>query len=700
MKKKSHRLDQILLRRGWVNEEQIREGLQQQRRTGVRWGSALVEVGIITEAQLVEALSEQYGTANWDPLTVAPTETALKLFRDDWVRQKGIMPLAYDPSKNALQVAMADPNNVVLADEIRFLTNIRALTICVAPQTTLRRLWDQFYGSPVPSREVQKDAAGVAGTDSMPERLGLEFGFSLDRDGAAASEPDSAAKPAVKVLLWLAQPLVAKLLKSLLEVERCTVSLWDGREAPEGDWDYLVYDDDIALASPESLPRLKRALPRLQFTVRPSWIGALLRSPLSYDRLRDGYLQLTESVRRWTGNRDRAADRWASRYALAMARRLPLTPYETDTLLVACELSPLIASQAKSPEDHERIVQELGCPFPVADIFRAAPRPFAQLGLKPGQSAPEAPFTARVFAVVSAFLARRPQHPVNTIEAAGALAESLHEESGRLFDPLAVEALLHVVREEVLEGYLPPGPSEVLLVADRQVGWQHLVLLLENEGWRVVTANSASEARTLTERRRPDTVVWAAANALEWIRWQARSAPGIMSFLLLDEFEPTLARSALEAGFEDVWSGAWDPGMAAAKLRRAVQRKPVAQPKVEGVTGTLDHLSLIDMVQILAAGTRSVKIDLVHGHEHGRIILWQGQVRFAETPATHGEDAIYEMLTWHDAAFSFAPVDEMPAPNCTMPNEAILLEGCRRLDEGLKPATAQQSINTLDVPAQ
>ncbi|MEW5700889.1 MAG: DUF4388 domain-containing protein [Candidatus Zixiibacteriota bacterium] len=683
---KGERLDAILLRRGWVTEKQILQGLRQQQRTGIRWGSALVQLGIINETRLAEALAEQYDTPIWDPATAVPDDDALALFRENWARAKAMIPLSYDPEGKSLRVAMVDPLDVVTADEIRFHANIRTLTIVAAPQVSLQRMWDRFY------RRGGYEASGLP-VSSRPTGLSLEFGFTANKTDAPL-DTTAPTDAVAHVLLWLSQPFVAKLLRSLLEVERCVVSNWDGRSIPEGDWDHLVYDEDNALCNPDSLTRLKRALPRLQLIARPSWTTCLLRSPLSYERLRDGYLRLAAWARRWSGPGKNQDDGAASRCAVAMARVLRMQPYETDTLVATCELAPLLAARATTANEQAILAEQLGCPYPIVEVIQAAERRFDETGLAPGQSAPDAPFPARVYAVIRSFLAAGAQHPVKTIEAAGALAESLRQESGKTYDPLAVEALLRVVREEVLEGYLPPGPAEVMLVSDHPVEWQHLVLLLENEGWRVVVSHGAAEARTLTERRKPDAVVWAASGAIDWIRWQSHVAPGIANFLLMEEFDSSRARTALEAGYEDVWSGAWDAGVASAKLRRAVQKRPQVQHKSEAVTGTLGQLSFIDMVQILAAGSRSVKIELHHGRTQATVILWQGQIKFAETTDRSGESAVYDILSWPDATFSFSPVETMPQVNCHLPNEAMLLEGCRLIDEGKRESQAATPART------
>ncbi len=678
--KKTQRLDAILKRRGWVTDEQIQNGLRQQQRAGRRWGSTLVELGIISELQLVEALSEQFGTPAWDPTTFTPDFAALRLFRESWLRKRGVMPLSFDPVERVLRVAMSDPNNVVLSDEIRFHASAKTVKIKVDPQLKLKILWDKFYGAPSQTAEPEKVQSGEVAT-AQPQKLGGEFGFSSGKIPTIGAQASVEQRPTARVILWLSQPFVGKLLKSLLEFERCQVTHWDGLTVPNDEWDYIVYDDDNVLSHPDSLSRIKRDMPRLQLVPRPSWSTALLRTPLSYERMRDGYLQLAEHSARWLTPGTAQGVGEASRYALAMARLLPLTPFEVDTLMVACELAPLIFGRVSTNPEREALARELGCPYPIAELLSAAAVSFEHVGVTPGQSTTESPFAARVLAVVTAFLNERQLHQITTIEEAGQFSELLRRESGKKFDPMAVEALLRVVREEILEGYLPPGPSEVMLVSDRPVEWSHLSLLLENEGWRVVIAGGASEARSLTERRKPDAVVWAAAGSLEWVRWQLQTIPGIANFLLLGEFDSALARAALEAGYEDVWSGGWDAGVAAAKLRRAVERRPHAPSKSQAVTGTLSQLSFIDMVQILAAGSRSVRIELHRGKANAIIILWQGQIKFAEASGKIGEQAVYEVLGWQDATFAFSPVEAMPEVNCCVPNEAMLLEGCRLMDE-------------------
>ncbi len=696
---KTERLDTILLRKGWVTDNQVFQALMEQERLGHPFGSTLVLLGFISEGQLAEALAEQYGTPSWDPETAVVENAALELFTEEYARQREFLPLAYDAGSSQLEIAIADPTNVDVLAEIRMQAGVEKLVVATAPSVSLARLWNRFYRSPrraerslLPPIE-RSGPITVSGpvpraqpkeSSTPTDKLGLEFSFSVDRPETFTEEE---TPHLARVLLWLSQPFVAKLIKSLLEIERCFVATWDGGEIPPGEWNYVVYDQDSLAGSPDGLTTLKRQHPQIQPVLRPSLTTAVLRSPLSYERMRDGYIHLSEYMHKLAPQKRR--DRRVARYALSVARLMPLSEFEVDTLMVACELAPILREDESGFTNWDGVAEDLRCPYPVIDILKAAPLPFETCNAKPGQSSPESPLSARILSLVTSFLLAAEQTTPKSIDDLSRITDWLREDAGRRFDPIAVEALLRVLREEVLEGCLPPGPSEVMLVSDQPMEWSHLSMQLENDGWRVVTAKGAAEARKLVERRKPNAVVWAAAGAVEWIRWLNDAAPGVACFLVMEEQNQPLTRAALEAGYEDVWTGSWDTSVAVTKLTRAASRKPPGVVEQGTVTGSLEQLSFIDLIQILTAGGRSVSIDVKSNKDQARVVLWRGQIKFALSGDTEGEQAVYDILTWETGTFNLHPIDEMPSVNVRIPNDALLLEGCRLLDEKQREAIAE-----------
>ena len=114
-------LDELLLSRGLITQEQLDEARYQAAERGRSVGRTVIELGFVTEGSLVSILAEQLGLeyidlneAQIDPLAVAmvPEGTA---------RRHSCIPVRFD-DMNRLVVAMADPANVVAVDDIRALT--------------------------------------------------------------------------------------------------------------------------------------------------------------------------------------------------------------------------------------------------------------------------------------------------------------------------------------------------------------------------------------------------------------------------------------------------------------------------------------------------------------------------------------------------------------------------------------------------
>lgn len=679
---KAKRLDEILLLHHWVTEAQLVQALGEQKESGSRLGTVLVQLGFLTETQLSKALAEQYGVPAWDPEKAVLEMAALELLPDEWILQKGVLPVAYNSKKKRLNIAVTDPTNQGLIDEIRERADVDSLEVTVIPEISLKRAWQRYQRQKTDRLFPSGDHGVTAGANDGDTPLTFDVGTQQD----SATEK---ARPRTGVLLWLSQPSVAKLFISLLEAESCIAKRWDGQNIPGGQWQYVVYDDDRMASQPHSARRLKEEFPHIQFIPRPSWVTTLLRSPLSYDQLRDGYIHLAEFVSQQFA--DGRRDRRLSRYALAAARMLPMTQFEIDSLMAACELAPLLAVEAVADLEWKIIADELRCPYPVIEIYRGAAIRFDQSETAPGESGPSFPLAAKVYAVANAFLRAADRGPVDTIESLSELTSWLRRQAGQSFDPLVVEAMLRVVQEDVLDGCLPPGPSEVILVADRPIEWDNLVSGLKKSGWRVVKSHGAAEARRQVERRQPDAVVWAAGGAMEWIRNQENLLFGVANFLILNGVDADLERAALEAGYEDVWGGKWDAGVALTKLQRAVARREKTEGDAPAVSGSLRQLSFIDMVQVLTAGSRSVRIEITNSTQVGVVVLWEGRIAFAQVADKEGEPAIYDILSWDDGTFKLHPVYAEPPTNCALPNDVILLEGCRLLDENSREPAAVTS---------
>jgi hypothetical protein len=102
-----------------------------------------------------------------------------------------------------------------------------------------------------------------------------------------------------------------------------------------------------------------------------------------------------------------------------------------------------------------------------------------------------------------------------------------------------------------------------------------------------------------------------------------------------------------------------------------------------GFRGSLGALSFIDLLQTLAQGAKTVHVRLSGpDREHGEVYLRRGRMVHAECGSVTGVDAIYRIIGWGETGtFRVEKAQEFPNDNIFEANEAILMEGCRLMDE-------------------
>jgi pSer/pThr/pTyr-binding forkhead associated (FHA) protein len=107
--------------------------------------------------------------------------------------------------------------------------------------------------------------------------------------------------------------------------------------------------------------------------------------------------------------------------------------------------------------------------------------------------------------------------------------------------------------------------------------------------------------------------------------------------------------------------------------------------QVRTMTGTIDEVPLVDLLQLFTTSKKSGVLVLRRDDDTGKIYLRRGSV----THATINENAdvgplksIYRLLTWEHGTFELDPPDDREfAEELNLSTEAILMEGIRQLDE-------------------
>lgn len=117
------RLGEILVAKGVISTDAVRSGLEACKRNGGRLGTWLVRLGFINETVLLEALSEQTGCPTASTLELATVPAEIRNLIPAAIAKRHLV-VAFSRQGRSLDVAMINPNDLLLVDEIASVTRL------------------------------------------------------------------------------------------------------------------------------------------------------------------------------------------------------------------------------------------------------------------------------------------------------------------------------------------------------------------------------------------------------------------------------------------------------------------------------------------------------------------------------------------------------------------------------------------------
>src|SRR6516162_2698814 len=138
------KLGQVLIDLGFIDDDQLWEILDEGKNTGAPVGQVALQRGLITEAQLLQALAEQFGLRLLTAEELKPQAEALTLVPETMASVTKVVPLTY--KDNVLTVAVADPvAGLQGLDTLRTFLGIQEVVACLAPATAINEVLGRCY---------------------------------------------------------------------------------------------------------------------------------------------------------------------------------------------------------------------------------------------------------------------------------------------------------------------------------------------------------------------------------------------------------------------------------------------------------------------------------------------------------------------------------------------------------------------------
>jgi response regulator RpfG family c-di-GMP phosphodiesterase len=676
------------------------DSVLQQVQGSDRIEDVVLNMGVVGETDLLKCLAGHFKVQFISTEKLAKVEVARALTNTMPRRVAeaiGLCPVVIDPKTSVLTVVTGDPDQIEALREAQMASGARDVKPVLARPGAVKALIAKVYGGDVHAfttleRQTQAHGQGMMGHNNIvldDGRGPAGHGAGASMYGRMLSEKDMAPvvppKPAPPPPV--AQPAAPPPPPAA------------ARPSPQPVRPPLTPPPPAAPAAPRQPPPVAALA-----AAGPTDKGV---SGASFVELLNVLVSLLESSRADL----RGHSGQVARLMRRMAEKLSLDSGATAMLVAAAfihdlgkmgqyHLTPLNCSEY---DGHKAAAQKASA-IPAsllepvrlpADTIQAATRMYERYdgkGFPDGIGGKDIPLGARILAICDTYadLTGNPRNPFRKTLSPQEACIALAKYKDTIFDPNLVDLFRNTVLGEELTAKLLANRSQALLVDVDPEETTVLELRLMEQGFIVKTARSPEQALAALAVGDTDLVVseidlgpndglallaevrkqpW--GKDLPWVIYTRRQ-------------ERAVAQKAFGLGVVDYVNKPASADVLVAKLKALLEQRAAASPRAtRGVSGSLREMGLPDMVQVLFHGRKSGKLQIRGDSGSGEIHFVEGTVMNAMWGDIKGENAFYAMLKLTDGEFELDPSFKTTERVINQSAEALLLEGMRRLDEGI-----------------
>ena len=119
------RLGDILVKAGKITHAQLVDALRRQAIEGRRLGEILVEEKLVTEEDILTVLELQLDIERVNLDYIDYQDEAIRKVPENLCKQHNIIPFKIEG--NNIHVAMSNPSNIMIADDIKLITGLNTV---------------------------------------------------------------------------------------------------------------------------------------------------------------------------------------------------------------------------------------------------------------------------------------------------------------------------------------------------------------------------------------------------------------------------------------------------------------------------------------------------------------------------------------------------------------------------------------------
>ena len=699
------RLDQILMYEGLITEEQVKIALQDQKERGGKFGSQLLYNKFIDETGLVKALAKQLNCKAVILTNLAIPDIVLTLIPPKFAVARKVIPFAYDVNNDIIKFACENPSDTDLKKELQFITKNQNIELYLSADLVLNTTIAKFYLD----YETENLDNYLLELPKVYEEY-MQKKMALENSGAIAHMSEDKEIVLLVTNDQATKPLLVKLFEGDGYKVITKESADDAIEILGQEQFHSVYiSDNVAGDYIDLIDRLRKNSPKTIVRYYDSITSLFINEAelRNQSDLMIGNLDLFTSLLVEKDNLSHNHNSIVGQYVKNLCVKLELPYKERIAIINAAYIHDIskfyYPTQENEKEDIRlqitKTVKLLGSlnysPITI-EILKSM---YKDLKNKFTKRLPIEALGGNIITICDLLCQYINIKERISFEKFDVIQAKIRELTGSLFLQEVADAFIGMLKEDIMAGTRDSSFNQIMLYYTNEAIVEKIQSRLSLEHFRIIKTDSSASMVDLYKRSKPDYILLCFDGSVDEVKNHVTKLDTLglnfkntPTFIIAPDTATSQLSSLFTLGIEDIISIHSNLEFLIAKLRKIqseLDNLSKSQKNIDtskNTHGMLSDIDIIDLIQMMGGSSRTAKLSVTDGKKsESELVIYfhKGKIIFASFEDIIGAEAVYHAIGWKDGTWQVEALasSQLPEPNNELPNESILMEGCRLLDE-------------------
>lgn len=179
----SLKIGEILVKQGLLKPDQLQLAFEEQKKTGHKLTNSIIQLGFLKDNQILRAVEKHFAVPGVEVNTFEIEPAVIAMIPKDVCEKHSLIPL--QKAGNTLVVAFADPSNIIVKEDLRFITRCRIQAV-VGTESAIVSGIEKYYGGSISTKSLNSMGAGDDEDFNLSSGPTAEI---IDSDGGSEDAP-------------------------------------------------------------------------------------------------------------------------------------------------------------------------------------------------------------------------------------------------------------------------------------------------------------------------------------------------------------------------------------------------------------------------------------------------------------------------------------------------------------------------------